>query len=251
VGISASALRILAEAKIDYPQLGGSLLQLGRQWKFFSDEESSRILRGFPQFEPTGVAGEFVDESGVFQALGFNAVESLDFSNFEGATHVFDLNRPVPGRLINKYDTILDAGTIEHVFDIRQSFENIHKMLKVGGSIIHIAPSSNHVDHGFYMFSPTLFLDYYSANNYEIKKIFLLEYNRHPHIDPWVIYDYWPGRFEHLSIGGWVGGKVLGVFLHAVKTQESTGDAVPQQGLYRRAWPETADPPPPRRATIG
>ncbi len=125
---------------------------------------------------------------------------------------------------------------MEHVFDTRAVLKNIHDLLKVGGVIVHAVPSSNHVDHGFYMFSPTLFHDYYEANGYEIKKSYIFEYTANHDQDPWVIYDYKPGSIDHLSFGGWGGKKLLGIFFVAIKTEFSSSNVVPQQGMYRRSW---------------
>ena len=64
---------------------------------------------------------------------------------------------------------IIDGGTMEHIFHIPNVLNNIYRMLRVGGRIIHISPSSNYVDHGFYSFSPTLFYDFYQTNKF-VKK---------------------------------------------------------------------------------
>ena len=113
--------------------------------------------------------------------------------------------------------------------------QNIHKMLKPGGVIIHASPSTNHVDHGFYMFSPTFFYDYYAANGYEIIKSYIFEYDKEHDTKPWTIYKYEPGCIDHMSFGGW-GNKLLGIWFVVLKLQTSRYDIIPQQGWYKRAW---------------
>ncbi len=111
-------------------------------------------------------------------------------------------------------------------------------MLKEGGRIIHLAPSSNYVDHGFYMFSPTLFSDYYSSNNWKIKESLFIRHSRRHDKDPWNIYYYQPGCLDRLAFGGLDKG-MYGIFFVAEKTRESSFDADVQQGIYKRIWSNT------------
>jgi hypothetical protein len=91
--------------------------------------------------------------------FGSSLVHSYDASGYEGATHVADFNLPVSGE---KYDTVIDCGTIEHVFDIAQAFRNISSLCAVGGQIIHVSPASNFSGHGFWQLSPETFFSFYS-----------------------------------------------------------------------------------------
>src|SRR5207249_3920994 len=96
-----------------------------------------------------------------FKALGFSEVAAMDYSDFESARYIHDLNSSEPPEhLLENFDVIIDGGTIEHVFHIPNVLNSIHKMLRPHGRTIHMSPSSNHIDHGFYMFSPTLFWDF-------------------------------------------------------------------------------------------
>ena len=71
---------------------------------------------------------------------------------------ILDLNQKVTDKnLYNKYDVILDIGNTEHIFDINTVLNNYNIMLKMKGYIIHMLPSNNYVDHGYYQFSPKLF----------------------------------------------------------------------------------------------
>src|SRR5271156_3187016 len=94
----------------------------------------------------------------LFKLLGFKEMKSMDVSDYEEADIVFDLNHPeLPTELRGAFDIVLDPGTIEHVFHVPNSMKNIFQLLSIGGRVIHTSPSSNHLDHGFYMFSPTFF----------------------------------------------------------------------------------------------
>lgn len=172
----------------------------------------------------------------LFRSMGFQKVETLDYSAFEGANIVFDLNSSdLPSNLLSSYDVIIDHGTIEHIFHIPNTLNNIFKMLKVGGRIIHSSPSSNFVDHGFYMFSPTLFYDFYTLNRFQINTMQVSQSSPRQDTDPCFYTDYEPGCFKNVSYGG-LNNSIYGVICIATKTEQSTGNLIPQQGLYNEVW---------------
>jgi SAM-dependent methyltransferase len=231
MGIAKGAVALLYELKQATP-LNGIVCQLGRQDVFLSGEQLSEIAERFG-FKAT-VSGKINDLT-VFKSLGFEAVESIDYSDYERPTYTLDLNQPVPETFREKYDVIFDGGTLEHVFNFPLALRNIHTMLKLGGLVIHASPSHNHVDHGFYMFCPTVFYDYYRANQYEIVKMHIFEYESDHAGRPWLVYDYTPAAVAHLSYGGW-GHKLLGIWCVVRKGLTSTCDSVPQQSFYVDAW---------------
>jgi SAM-dependent methyltransferase len=233
MGIAKGAVALLYELKQTTP-LSGTVCQLGRQHVYLSGDELGVVASRFG-FSAT-VTGK-VDDVAVFKSLGFGVVESVDYSDFEQPTHTLDLNQPVAESFREKYDAIFDGGTLEHVFNFPVALKNIHTMLKPGGLIIHASPSHNHVDHGFYMFSPTVFYDYYRANRYDIEKMYIFEYEADHAGRPWLIYNYTPAAVAHLSFGGW-GRKLLGIWCVARKTAASSCDVVPQQSFYVSAWAE-------------
>lgn len=243
MGIARGMARLLLDEHSRRP-FSGRVLQLGRQHLFFGMQELATWasvhnvqLRDTPvQFShlQEHACNGYIDDTTFFTALGFSCVESMDVSDYENCTHVHDLNRPVPENLYGRYDVIFDGGTVEHVFDTPSCLRNIHAMLKVGGRIIHGSPSTNHVDHGYYMFSPVLFYDYYDANNYKIEQSLLIFHTQQHDKDLWKIVTYEPGVLDHLSFGGFDRGFMLAICLIARKTANSTCVQVPQQGEYRR-----------------
>ena len=245
MGISRGGARLLIEEAKNRP-FSGRVLQLGRQYLFFGQTEmdqlarlhSVELQRAIPPgniFEPM-LDPSYLDDGSFFSELGFSEVESIDYSTNENPTYVHDLNREVPDALKNRFDLIYDGGAIEHIFDVRSVLHNIFDMLRVGGRVIHTSPSSNHVDHGFYMFSPTLFLDYYSSNNFIIHEILIVLYSVAHNTEPWSIHEYEPGCLDGLSFGGFDKGKLVAIFVSAEKTADSTWDRIPQQGSYARIW---------------
>lgn len=109
----------------------------------------------------------------LFIDLGFGNVDSLDASNYENANIIHNMNHPIPNNF-NKYDYILDAGTMEHIFNTPQVCENIINMLNIDGIFVSITPNNNLSGHGIYQFSPEFYLSAFS-NKYgmEVKALYL------------------------------------------------------------------------------
>jgi SAM-dependent methyltransferase len=97
----------------------------------------------------------------MFKDLGFGAIESMDYSGYQNATHVWDLNKPVPTDLHGQFDFIFDGGTLEHVFNVPQAFENVFNMLSVGGVFVGLNPYNGFPSHGMYQFAPELIWTYW------------------------------------------------------------------------------------------
>ena len=74
----------------------------------------------------------------------------MDISDYEGADFIQDLNHPIPDELNEMFDLVIDGGTMEHLFDTKQCIENISRMIKVGGRVIHMQVSNNYSGHGLY-----------------------------------------------------------------------------------------------------
>lgn len=108
--------------------------------------------------------------------FGSTKIDSIDNNNFEKATHIHNMNDPLPEKLLKNYDTVIDGGCLEHIFNVPQALKNCSFLLKPGGQIIHILPANNFCGHGFYQFSPELFFCVYSnKNGYDQTEIFLAD----------------------------------------------------------------------------
>ena len=110
----------------------------------------------------------------VFKALGARSVTSLDFSDYEGAGVVHDLNQPVGEDLKQKYDTVYDGGTLEHVFNFPVALRNCMEMVRPDGRLFIHTTANNWCGHGFYQFSPELFYNVLSEDNgFEVERMIL------------------------------------------------------------------------------
>ena len=246
MGMDKGGAKLLLKESTRRP-FEGRLLTLGRQEVHFTydvlvksaEEMGAKLYDPGPitlSHHPVFALQKFISDDSFFKSLGFSDVAAMDYSSYESARYIFDLNcSEVPEHLLEAFDVIIDGGTIEHVFHVPNALNNIHKMLRQNGRIIHMSPSSNYMDHGFYMFSPTLFWDFYKTNEYEINTFQLIRHTQRPTVDPWEISDYTPGCLNDVSFGGLDDG-MYAINCVATKKKESTGDRIPQQGLYMNIW---------------
>ena len=106
-----------------------------------------------------------------FNLLSLNA---LDYSSFENADIIHDLNTPLENSK-KQFDTIVDFGTSEHVFNVTECLKNISNLCKINGHIVHCLPANNNCGHGFWQFSPELFFSIYNdKNGFNETEIFLI-----------------------------------------------------------------------------
>jgi len=234
MGIGRAAIALLLEEAAARP-FSGRLATLGRQTISATDQE---VMRQFARFglSPTAAAKDNpLDDQKLFRMMGFASVESLDYSDFEGATHIVDLNTDeISPALVGQFDVVLDSGTIEHVFHIPNALKNVLTLTREGGRVIFLSPSSNHVDHGFYMFSPTLFMDYLVTNGLRIEKLYFIRYAASAHAS-WKAYAYDRESWRKFEIGA-LDGRPYMVFAVATRVPGSTIGRIPQQSFYQERW---------------
>lgn len=190
----------------------------------------ARLLSAKPDFRQRRSISSYA----AFAALGFSPIHILDYSPYEGADIVFDLNS-VPSDAFwaeNKFDLVYESGTLEHVFSLPNALGNLCRAVKTGGHIMLDCPSNNFVDHGFYQFSPMLFYDFFVANSFQIRDFKFYAFSK-DFDQPFEWLDYAPGALDRFSVGG-LDARLYGLCLVARKTEHATVDAVPTQGYYSR-----------------
>ncbi len=119
---------------------------------------------------------DFKDEycEPLFEILGASKTDSIDFSDYEKATVIHDLNQPVPEELKRKYTAIVDGGTIEHVFNFPMAIKNCMEMLQTGGHYISITTANNQMGHGLYQLSPELYYNVFrEVNGFVTRKMMI------------------------------------------------------------------------------
>lgn len=215
----------------------GDTLWLGRQGFHIGPEQKpdaeAVLQRHGSHLSFDDIAGKTHFCEALFTALGSSRISAMDISAFEGADVVHDLNTPVHAEYYNKYDTIFDGGTLEHVFNLPVALENVRKMLRVGGLFISVNAANNQLGHGFYQFSPELFWSYFRATaEFEVEQISLMPLagmpNAIPAPDPATT-----GRRE--EIGSTPFPTYL--FVAARKTaSRHAASSTPQQSDYAATW---------------
>lgn len=143
------------------PRELGELLGLGG----VADADPERIVRDADGFcEP------------LLRALGAESIESVDASDYERATRVHDMNRPIPNDLEERFDAVLDYGSLEHVFNFPVAIANCMRMVRDGGHFLSVTCANNFMGHGFYQFSPELFFRLFrKENGFEMERVILVE----------------------------------------------------------------------------
>jgi hypothetical protein len=141
---------------------------IGRQGLCLDEPNARNLMNCGPDYEH-----EKYCDGLLLRKFGANCVDSWDYSDYEGATHIADMNKPLP-EVPLKYDTVIDAGSLEHVYNAPQALFNVSKLCRDGGQILHILPANNFCGHGFWQFSPELFFSLYSeTNGYSETRVFL------------------------------------------------------------------------------
>jgi hypothetical protein len=236
MGFDLQTLRFVLDAKrrgVDF----SSTAMLGRQTLAVpADDLRAEIDRyGLAQLRPAvaDIYAGFPYSDRLLRALGAHELDAIDVSGYEGASVVLDMNRPAPEALHGRFTTIIDGGTLEHIFDVPQAFRNVAALLRVGGHFVSVNGTNNFMGHGFYQFSPELFFRVLSPQNgFELETLVLAETHRDSYwyeaTDPAVVR-------ERLEV---VNGHPTYVMVRARKIAEAPLFAtIPQQSDYRdQSW---------------
>ncbi|MDW3119279.1 MAG: methyltransferase domain-containing protein [Roseovarius pacificus] len=117
----------------------GRTLMLGRQGFKIKRRDAKRYEASLKKNGVEARRFDFLQEDGyaetLMRKLGFGEMETMDFSDYEGASILHDLNKRPPKELENQFDFIFDGGTVEHVFNVPVALEGLYRMLKPGGRL--------------------------------------------------------------------------------------------------------------------
>lgn len=112
-------------------------------------------------------AGKVAEAGSLFSLLGYE-LDVIDVVEVRGGEMLHDLNEPLPEQMREQYALVVDAGTLEHCFNIAVAARNVAELVAVGGSVIHGNPL-NMFNHGFYNFNPTWYHDFYETNGFAVE----------------------------------------------------------------------------------
>lgn len=154
---------------------------MGRQELFIDPLSLQHILRSFGMAADDAEVRRILTEADGFaepflKVLGTEHICSVDASSYEGASVVHDMNLPIPNSLKGAFSVVIDAGTLEHIFNFPTAIKNCMEMVQEGGHLLLMTPANNFMGHGFYQFSPELFFRVCSEDNgFEVRKAIVCE----------------------------------------------------------------------------
>lgn len=162
MGVGVNELRAIALGKrLGLLQLDQTVT-LGRQQIFLSPSDYDQLVKMSVLQRAEFPASDFAEP--LLKSLDASVVESIDASDYEGASIIADFNKPLGDQHHEKFTCFIDFGAMEHIFNPSQVLANINKVLRTNGTALLLTPANGYLGHGFYQFSPEFF---YSALNPE------------------------------------------------------------------------------------
>jgi hypothetical protein len=235
----------LAEHK--FRPLSGKMLSLGRQTILFEEEVLGRLLDAHSVSRLSSVVEidqlttearqspetRFITDESFFAAFSDAQYDVLDVSDYEGATIVHDLCKPLPEELAGRFDFIFNGSVLDNIFDPAGALRNISRMLAPNGRVMHIEMASN-LAFEYLTYSPDWFLDYYVANRFSDCKIYVCTFRDVDELKygPWRVFNYSPRSGAGCSLREVVTEHAVLVVV-AEKKADSTWDESPIQWCYR------------------
>jgi hypothetical protein len=204
---------------------------LGRQNLFVGPHEIDALCRDYGMNLGAVSKSEYADD--FFRTLGAKVYVPIDASAYEGAVEVHDMNDPIPVPLRGAFDTVVDGGTLEHVFNFPTAIKNCMELVRVGGHVLLQTPTNNYCGHGFYQFSPELYFRVFSPENgFRLQR--MIAHEAYPH-------SQWYEVSDPAEVGARV--ELIGsdhrvlLLIRAQRIEETTiFGKPPQQSDYSVAW---------------
>jgi hypothetical protein len=162
MGVDIAQTRFFDECAGSAGGLAGPMLALGS----LTLRETPEILAQYAAANGYARLARELSVSALFaDRYGVDRYVSCDING--KADLVLDLGRPLPEDQRGAYLSVLNGGTLEHLFDLRLAMENIHDATAVAGLMIHTCPVT-WFNHGFFNINPMLFHLTAEANAYDI-----------------------------------------------------------------------------------
>lgn len=109
----------------------------------------------------------FRDVKALLQSRGVKDITTVDLFDYR-ADRTYDLNGPVPLHELERYGTVMDIGTLEHMFDTRMVLENCLRLVRPGGLYFLHTCVNGYFRHGLHVFNPDMLVQTLTANDFEI-----------------------------------------------------------------------------------
>lgn len=240
MGITINDVRFLLNAKREGVSFQRTVT-LGRlQWFVKPDAltlEASKLPLEPGSLSPDLFSNGFSEA--FFRALGAERVDSLDVSDYEDATVLHDMNKPIPEHLKGSYSVVMDGGTLEHIFNFPQAIRNCMELVAEGGHFLGCCPANNQMGHGFYQFSPELWFRVFGPENgFEVQHLFIYAHGGGDEFGDW--YEVTDPRDvkERVTLVNQLPAYLL---IQARRTEmKELFTTTPQQSDYQATWASVA-----------
>lgn len=162
MGVDIALVRFFDECAKSAGGLSGPMLALGS----LTVRETPEAIAEYASANGYGrlareqsVGALFADRYGVDRYLSCDINGQADI--------LLDLGLPLPDEHKGAYRSVLNGGTLEHIFDLRVAMQNIHDATAIDGLMIHTCPLT-WFNHGFVNINPLLCQLTAEANDYEV-----------------------------------------------------------------------------------
>jgi len=160
----------LTRAIVKHGAIGPAYV-LGDQASYLTHEhvlqvlKSKGLLRNSARAITDHLNPKHISLESILGMVGIEGYRDIDMNG--RAALALDFSQQLPTPLFGAAATVIDIGTLEHIFDVATAFGNIVRLLKRGGIVILLSPVS-WFDHGFLNFNPLIFKEFFSYNGFEI-----------------------------------------------------------------------------------
>lgn len=248
MGIAVELINaILREAA--HKPFSGTALTLGRQ-TVQATPDQMRLLFAQAGVQPAAVeakvdtattavrahGGDFIRDIDFLRMLGFDTVQAMDISDFEGAEVLWDLNRPIPDRLAGSCDFLVDGSTLDNIFDPATGLKNIARLLRPGGRCFLINLGNCSPEFGgipYTMFNPLWFYDFFAWNGFESCEVYTHVMDQEAATPFALSHDHAARVWDPGLVRPIASPHSLAVCVLAEKGADSTWDRTPTQHAYR------------------
>jgi hypothetical protein len=155
----------------------------------------------------------------------------LDHSDYEGAEIVHDLREPLPQRLSEITDFLVDGSTLDNVFTPSTVLQNYAKLLRPGGRLVLLNAFSSY-DTPYAIMPPLWYLDYFVINGFADAKVYIVVFPGQGEDNVFYVDVNFLQQAKR-SMGRFCGPHHMVTVVMAEKGPSSTTDRMPIQQDYR------------------
>jgi SAM-dependent methyltransferase len=245
MGLGSHIVEAIVREHLHRP-IAGDVLTIGRQTIYYDTADLISVLRdhGVTNIDESlieidsstidrkgGHEGkQLITDRSLFRVLGARKVAALDHSDYEDADVIHDLKYPLPERLEEIADFIVDGSTLDNVFTPSVVLQNYARLLRPGGRLLMINAFSPY-DTAYVIMPPLWYVDYFVVNGFTACHAYILMY---------VVDNVFVLDLNHLyeakrHMPRFISPHHMVTIILAEKGPRSTTDLLPNQQDYRSA----------------